>query len=47
MERITRITFEITDWEDDYFVYCEVETDDGIVPVDTMLHVLLLTSSQK
>ena len=31
--------FEITDWKDDYFVYCEVEeTDDGIVPVDTMLH---------
>ena len=40
-------TFQITDWKDDYFVYCEVETDDGIVPVDTMLHVLLLTSSQK
>ena len=33
--------FEITDWKDDYFVYCEVEeTDDGIVPVDTMLHEL-------
>ena len=41
-------TFQITDWKDDLTVYCEVEkTDDGIVPVDTMLHVLLLTSSQK
>ena len=31
--------FEVTDWKDDYLVYCEVEeTDDGIVPVDTMLH---------
>ena len=33
--------FEITDWKDDLTVYCEVEkTDDGIVPVDTMLHEL-------
>jgi len=29
--------FEITDWKDDYFVYCEVEkTDDGIVPVSML-----------
>ena len=32
-------TFQIIDWKDDYFAYCEVEkTDDGIVLVDTMLH---------
>ena len=31
-------TFQITDWKDDYFVYCVVvKADDGIVPVDTML----------
>ena len=31
-------TFQITDWKDDLTLYCVVEkTDDGIVPVDTML----------
>jgi len=30
-------TFQIIDWKDDYFVYCEVEkTDDGIVPVSML-----------
>jgi len=29
-------TFQVTDWNDEHFVYCEVEkTDDGIIPVDT------------
>ena len=33
--------FEITDWKDDLTLYCVVEkADDGIVPVDTMLHEL-------
>jgi len=28
--------FQVTDWNDEHFVYCEVEkTDDGIIPVDT------------
>ena len=36
-------TFQIIDWKDDLTVYCEVEkTDDGIVPVDTMLHESLV-----
>ena len=30
--------FEITDWEDDYFVYCVVvKADDGIVPIRSFL----------
>jgi len=36
-------TFQIIDWKDDLTVYCEVKkTDDGIVPVDTMLHESLV-----
>ena len=36
-------TFQIIDWKDDLTLYCEVEkTDDGIVPLDTMLHESLV-----
>ena len=36
-------TFQIIDWKDDLTLYCVVEkADDGIVPVDTMLHESLV-----